>query len=257
MLTRPNRLPSIQLYGVFPSVPGCEGPTLSQDKGLDTPCCARCYIIRQRIYREKGMVYSSQKNIEYLEKMGSAIPEVSTCYVISKCGKPVVSTNPYNSELEYESVRGFLQKQFLFRQEERVACKTMSSAYVGMTSLNKPVVLSQFQTDDDLCRSSVSDRQSRSRAEFGEKVYESFGGDDGIEIVHIQRESTARVGTGLDVKYIVVKDLNEAYKSGKWMHVINFYQLCEDMFGDFIEATGDIIYETGKDGNRTKNLLVF
>jgi hypothetical protein len=204
MITRPNSLPNIRIYGNFSVTPGCNGPFLSQDRGLDKPCCARCHIIRQRIYREIGIVTGNPLEINYLKDLALICPEVETSYSIANCGSPMISTTPYESELEYESVRGFLHKQFNYRRDKKVGWEEVNTKYVAMTNLNKPVI----------CKM-PSDR-----------YYENIGGDDGVSI---------------NSGKLVVSDMKKAIESGKWLFVINYYQICKILFGvETLENCGDL-----------------
>lgn len=195
MQTRPNSLPIIRLYGDMGSTLGCEGPFLSIDKGMDSPCCARCHIIRMRIYRSYGKIITDQTTIDYLIKLNIKCIGVDTSYAISTCGKPYISTHPYSSELEYGSAKEFLKAQFLFRRDHMIAYKEFDIEYVSMTTLNLPVIL---PTPKDI-------------------KYNEYKGDEGVEIHN-------------GGKTLIITNTQEVYNSGKWVYLLNYYQACKNLF---------------------------
>jgi hypothetical protein len=218
-MTRPNSLPIVRLYGEIPITPGCNGPILSEVKGTDTPCCARCLILRQRIYRTYGFVSFRQEDIQYAERLSEACPEAKTSYVVSVCGKKAISAVPYMSELEYESVRGFLQKQFLFRAREGYVSKTMDVVFVTMTEMKLPVYMSH------------------------DKILETYGGDEGVKFKDIGGK-----------KYMCVVNMEEAYKSGKWIYIVNYYAICSMLYGSILVDLGEFLEFKGDSG---KWMLLF
>jgi hypothetical protein len=214
-LTRPNSIiSSSHLYGTLPVVKGCAGPHISTKMGMDGFCCLRCFQLRLRLYKKSSIVLKDERDLAYLQILEEATANrdsgeqermygISTSYVISRCSKLFISVEPYYSEQEYGNAKNFLRRQFIARKSMKVANATMSRDFLGMTILGLPVIL----PSEDMIH------------------YNTYGGDEGVQLQDVS-------GTQAKTKSVilVVKDREKALKSGKWMHVINFHEICSLLF---------------------------
>jgi hypothetical protein len=183
------RTGEIKHRGILPKIPMCNGPEISTIKGEDSMCCVFCYDVRHLKYRGDGIVTDSPMVIEFVKKLDFFASNIGrNFFTLTTCGeKPMIAYSPKKSELVVESYIDLLRKIFLLRRE--------------MKLVNKKIVFSDFAT----CEADVPIVLPNDETEKREK----FGGDEGVLI---------------EKQILKVTDLDEAFKSGKWMYLINFYQ---------------------------------
>lgn len=172
----------------LPPTEFCDGAYTSTDKGQDSICCCFCYIIRCAKYRKAGIQTDNILALEFLEKFPMAR---DSCYV-SRCNKekPLVFHFWCTSELIVDSYMECLKEQFKVRQQLRICDKRINNEMFAPTRDKVPIVVP--------CNETI-------------RFKEETADDSGVEV-------------STDKRMIKVKNLDEAFKSGKWMHVINYHQ---------------------------------
>lgn len=188
--TSHSMLPS--LCGVIPATTDCNGPYVSQERGIDAMCCARCHMVRQQIYKEKGGFITNKLALEYFYCLISQESDAASACIVTTCGRPLLYVPPASSDLGSENAKGKLKKQFLLWKELHLV-SIVEVDNIGYTHVGTPIV---FPSQDCIRK-------------------EEFGGDDGVEIK-----------TGV----LTVVDMAKALESGKWMYLINYYDTLEKLY---------------------------
>lgn len=187
-----SNTPLASLRGVIPPTPDCKGPYISQDRGMDTMCCARCHIVRHQIYREKGGFIVNSLAIDYLHRLSRFQSDATSACILTTCGRQLLYVPPATNELHRENVRSRLKQQFLLWKELRLV-DMVDPDNIGNTDAGFPVV---FPSNDCIRK-------------------DEFGGDEGVQVSEGE---------------LKVTDMAKAFASGKWVYLINYYTIMSQVY---------------------------
>lgn len=184
---RVNETVKIPLYGDLPRTPLCDGAYLSTDRGQDAPCCALCHSMRCAIYRVTGQLIPGEFVLEFVKRL----PMASTACMISRCNQaePAVFYYKGSSELVLQSYISAIKQQFLLRKEMRIVDREIEMIQVAYNHEKIPIIMPWHST----------------------RLHGVELSDDGVRF-------------NVDKTALTLVDLEKAYKAGRWMYVINFYQ---------------------------------
>lgn len=173
--------------GLYPSVKECEGPHISTERGLDKLCCAKCFALRTLSYKKIMNSYSG--------------PLMSICddivekykfvkYTKSECGIPYFAYPNNILTAEITSIESCLKNFFKHRNTLFIADLEIKKSQILNTDYNPTIVFPSNMT----------------------KKYTEYGDDSGVLI---EKSSPGK---------LKVISLDDAFKSGKYMYIINYYQ---------------------------------
>jgi hypothetical protein len=192
-MTSTNSLP-VSLRGILPSTADCNGPSISQDRGMDAMCCAKCHILRQQIYQQKGVFIGNSFSIDYVLRLMEIQRDVLTACIIIACGEPVMYIPPARNELHQDNVKGMLKEQFLLWKDLHII-DNIDKRNIGFSHSGIPFI---FPSEGCVRK-------------------EQFGGDEGVEII--------------DDKLKVINP-KKAFASGKWNYLINYYTVLNLLYNN-------------------------
>lgn len=187
----PTTAPSLR--GIIASTTDCNGPYISQERGMDAMCCSKCYIVRQQIYKQIGTFISNNITIEYLHCLQEVQEDCASSCVLTTCGNPLLHISPGNSELEADNVKEALKEQFLLWRHLHII-DVVQKENIGFTHMGVPVV---FPSDDCITQ-------------------EQYGGDEGVKIEN---------------NILTITDGKKAFTSGKWAYLIGYYATLNLLYG--------------------------
>jgi len=129
------------LRGIQPKTDECCGPYLSQDRGMDAMCCARCNVLRQQIYRGRGTFIWNPVASDYLKALAERHPTLSllSCCIVSTCNEQLIYLPVSQSELTMENVFFFIKQQMLLWKEMGIVGDILNAG-VGHTKNGLPVI---------------------------------------------------------------------------------------------------------------------
>jgi hypothetical protein len=195
------------------NTPLCQGYYKSRDKGQDAPACARCHLIRKLLYEKKVGSLESDFQIELFRKLIERYSFIE--YIMVYCDQSsfglsekaranekecllysiVYPVHPCKADADLLEVK--LKEQFLLRKSLGIVDKNIARDQIYYRDNYHPVIMPASTTEKR----------------------ETFGEDEGI-ILDVSNET------------FKIVDPEKAYKSGKYMHIINYYQACNILFGE-------------------------
>ena len=209
MTTRDNTEIKLRVYGYLEKTPHCKGPQISTDRGLDSPCCAKCHNLRLIYYRGNGRLINNNKTSEYLEYLRTKnIDNLDTVYALSTCGfYPTLCFMYGKTELYTDTFYSILLDQFMYLHEHKIILSEINAKTFAYTKNGIPIILpAKFTTVDN------------------------YGGDEGVKIINHGND-----------KYIREVDRSERKKSHKWSFLFHFYDAL-----NFFEPTSGVYHENYK-----------
>jgi len=176
----------------LPVVKYCNGAYTSEDKGRDAQCCCNCQIIRNAKYRGNPDAYEGGWwicNKPAFEFVSQYPPAKEACH-ISRCNqeKPMIFFYWRKMKISVDVSSGLIKEMFKLRHQMKLVEKSVKNFQIGVSKSGLPVVFPNSPI-----------------------ILQSYGGDEGVEFSD-------------DKKELYVVNLDEAFKSGKWMYLINYYQ---------------------------------
>lgn len=186
-LVRHHDAVDIPMIGEVPKTQFCEGAWISLDEGRDGMCCVRCHLLRQAIYRKKRMVSPSVTCLEFIRNF----PPAKTACFATCCDEttPAIFYQSGDTEMEIKSFLEPLKEQFKLRKKLGIIEKEIKKVNITHNAQKMPIVMPGFTSEK----------------------FQGEESDDGVKV-------------SKDGKSIIVSDIEKAYKAGKWMYLINFYQ---------------------------------
>ena len=194
------------IKGKHPKIQGCKGPLVDY-KGTERSCCLNCYSIRNCISRDnnKYLISTNPNVLDYLEMISSFIEEVYTAFSISTCddiSPVIVYSSDEKLELDFSSYNRSFYKQIKVLHKQGILIDNYTPKNFALTERSIPI----FIPDDDY------------------EFRSSYGGDEGVEFKYI----TAPNGEVFHLFRTTNDSL--ARKSGKWYHLIKYYEILVNVF---------------------------
>ena len=176
------------LKGVQPKTINCKGPEISQNKGDDAVCCARCFFLRTQKYVKAFSSTSNPIAFEYLDEIDFAD---KSSLIIPLCSEKRVIYYPQLTFISsMKPIINGLQEQFKIRHRLGIVDKQIEASQIVCNNFNVPLIIPQDKT------------QKR------------------------QAFKTENTGVSYDraKKTITILSLENAFNSGEYMYIINYYQ---------------------------------
>jgi len=174
---------------------GCQGYYISRYKGHDGLCCARCHILRKMIYDEKAVMMETPLQLDIFDELLEKYPFIEHARVFCADTESVVyPLREFKGDIDLVDRK--LKEHFLYRKSMGVMDRQIDAKQIYYRSNYLPVIMPSPTTE--------------------KRDLETIGGNEGVVI---------------DNNVLRVMDADKAFKSGKYMYVINYYQTYELVTG--------------------------
>lgn len=219
--------------GNYPPIPNCRGP-VEEIKGTDRPCCLNCATMKKYILREdKSCFFSNNKYLlDYINESSKFIDEIYTAFSISTCNNDyptIFYSNEGGPELDPSSYYKTIFNQIKLLHSWGVLIKNYTTENFSFTRRSIPIYVPNFDDPDNV------------------EFRDNYGGDEGIEFyTHSNNNNVTQL--------FRVTDEKAAYKSGKWLHLIKFYEIMITVFNVKKKFEKKIIH--GKSINEPTNYFI-
>ena len=180
----------------------CRGYYISNNNGQDTIACSRCNLIRKLLYERKVVSINKEQTIHIMKILLSEYSFIEHAEVL--CGNSFSFVYPLftGKHGDPDLIEEKLKEHFLFRNRMKIVDKDVKSIQIYSRNNRYPVIMPCETTE----------------------LRTTFGNDEGVIIQPFEKSD------GQKYKVISIVNIDKAFQSGKYMYVINFYQVWKLIF---------------------------